>query len=650
MLRFTILVLLFSLPGWAQLDKIPEKLAGMAAKRPVTDVKIRFHPSAQVAPFKTLVVQGLAYGAEGEKGETVVRYRRSIKARVLSEGGGWVSKPFAFQGTEDEKFAAEGSSSGWNIFAEASSRYTIKDCVLYTAPEQPGKYRVEVEIDGRRTEAEIEVTEEALSLDPGETVTFPPEAPSVDPYRRLAEHWAPFLAQETWFQPKSDMPCRFDFDGDWHGDNNWDSLPWGSSQAYVYYAAMETATHWFLIYNVFHARDYSDRCVIGTCHENDNEGIILTIQRDGSEFGRLQVMETLAHNNVYTFTADPAIRNGAHDIDGGIELYEGSHPAVFIESGGHGIYGTLASHSKFRLRDGQFDGTGITLIYKGAAERPKHASDRLVGYELLPIYDHWWLKAEEGKWPHRTFDAFFRYEPFGGRPGLDKRIGGAFMGRKEAENKAKPFWGWHDSLTLKRKILAVGQWAMDPAYAVSRNLSFPAGQPFSLDYTWHPFLFGMPEVEELPAAKEVTAAPGGRAPDATPEPPPAPPAAAEPAAETALAPAQPAGTPAPAPPPANSGQVEITVRVDGAVDLHLSGSRLESETLSGQPPSGESAIFSGPIPASPLASLRVSKLAGRGRASVAAAPSAANGFRITIRVEDPRGGADLYRLRVEWNR
>ena len=45
-------------------------------------------------------------------------------------------------------------------------------------------------------------------------------------------------------------------------------------------------------------------------------------------------------------------------------------------------------------------------------------------------------------------------------------IGFTFYGRKEASNKAKPFWGWHDNRTLKAKVLAEGQWALDPAYAV----------------------------------------------------------------------------------------------------------------------------------------------------------------------------------------
>jgi len=348
---FTFVAALSCLPLPAQFGKLTEQLGQLGSKLPVTEMALRAEPAGTaVRPFETLVIQALAYGKNGEE---KVRLRRTgARFQTLDQDGGWLSKPFAFQGTGEETFFEETDSKAWQIFGNVSGRFVIKDCVLYTAPEKPGKYRVQTELEGKLAELEIEVSAEAPSRVKPEKVSFPSPAPSSDPYRRLAERYAPFLAQETWFQPKSDIPVRFDFDGDWQGDNNWNALEEGSSQAFVYYAAMETASHWFLIYNLFHARDYSDRCVIGTCHENDNEGIILTILKDGSEFGRLQVMETLAHNNVYSMTADRSIRNGVHNIDGGIEFYEQTHPAVFIESGGHGIYGTLCVQSRFKLERG----------------------------------------------------------------------------------------------------------------------------------------------------------------------------------------------------------------------------------------------------------------------------------------------------------
>jgi len=169
-----------------------------------------------------------------------------------------------------------------------------------------------------------------------------------DPYRQLAEHYAPYVAQETWFDWRADAICRVDYDNDWDGGNNWDNLGAGSTQAYVYYAAIESRSHWFLIYNFFHARDYSDNCVAGTCHENDNEGVIVAVRKDGSALGRIEAMETLAHNNIYSYTAgDAGIRGGAHNVDGPLLLHDGSHPVVFLEAGGHGALGAGDQKSFF---------------------------------------------------------------------------------------------------------------------------------------------------------------------------------------------------------------------------------------------------------------------------------------------------------------
>jgi hypothetical protein len=221
----------------------------------------------------------------------------------------------------------------------------------------------------------------------------------------------------------------------------------------------------------------------------DNEGIVLAVRKDGSEFGNLETMETLAHNNVYSYVNDRAIKRGVHNIEGDIAVHDGSHPMVFLEAGGHGAFGATDKKSLFdpaakawRLN------TGITYFYKGVAERHKSGMDRDVGYELLPIYHHWWARARRDT-AGSLLGAFYRYQPFGDRPGMKlTEVAGAFAGKKFGEDKAKPFWGWHDTATQKGRILATGQWATDPAYAVSRDLTFPAGRDVSLEYVFNPYL------------------------------------------------------------------------------------------------------------------------------------------------------------------
>ena len=253
MRRFWLVLAIGPFSLTAQFDKLGEQLGQLSARQPVTEIRLNADPAdCRVRSLETAVIQVRAYGTSND---STVRLRRGGARITVQQDGGWVSKPFVWQGEEKDKFFEEGASAAWNIMSEQTGRFVAKDCVLYTAPEKPGKHKIVAELEGKRAEIEIEVAADAPSRRKPETITFPAQPRGNDPYRRLAERYAPFLAQETWFQPKSDTPARFDFDGDWHGDNNWDALEEGSSQAYVYYAVVETATHWFLIYNVFHPRE-----------------------------------------------------------------------------------------------------------------------------------------------------------------------------------------------------------------------------------------------------------------------------------------------------------------------------------------------------------------------------------------------------------
>ena len=491
------------------------------AQLAVTELAARTDPAdARVHPLDSLVIQAQAYGevkqdAESEA-EKVRLQRNGASFELKDSSGGWLSKPFRFQGKDDESFYQErGSGLGAILLGRATGSFVLQDAALFTASEKTGRYVVEVSLEGKTASIEIEVTPNAPSRRPEEKTNFGQEASSNDPYRKLAEHYAPFVAEETWFQPKSDYLARFDLDGDWRGDNNWERAEVGSSQAYVHYAAMETDTHWFLIYNFFHPRDYSDKCVAGTCHENDNEGMILTIAKDGSTYGRLQTMESLAHNNIYSYQNDRQVKKGIHSFDGKVEFHDGSHPVVFIESGGHGVYGGADHHSRYSVSKDEFSiGTGVTYSYKGKAERPKHPNDRNVGYQLLPIYEHWWLRAHEGDKGGRSFDAYYTYEPYAGRPRPRQvEIAGSFRGRKYGSNKAKPFWGWHDNRTRKKKVVATGQWGLDPAYSVSQNLRFPGR--FSHEYIFNPYLgIGSPRALDAVSTPVAAASPPRSAPSA----------------------------------------------------------------------------------------------------------------------------------------
>lgn len=456
-------------------------------------------PSNRVRPGQSTVIYVKSYGRIEQDGQDTRRGRLEAaqwKIRIVQDGGGILSKGFRYQGTDSEELLRERSSGFLAIIEQGLNKFTVKDAVLYTAPAKEGKYSIEVTGDsgkGEKLSASIEINVSAGAPDAWSApkALFPPAAPSQDLYLPLVQNYAPFIAQETWFEPRADYLHRFDYDQDWEGTNNWDNLNAGSPQAYVYYAVVETRTHWFLHYNFFHPRDYTDNCIAGTCHENDNEGIILTVRKDGSPFGQLEVMGTLAHNDVFIYTNRLELRPSLHAVSGKIAFFDGSHPIVFLEGGGHGALGATDRASLFDSGRMAFrQNTGVTYYFGGKAEIPSGPIAQKISYDLLSIYDHWWKKHQLGSaWKANTFADYFEYRPFGNRPRPENsQFSAAFAGQKFAANKARPFWGWFDNKGRQRKVLAPGQWALDPAYSVRQSLRWPASDDFALDYTYNPYL------------------------------------------------------------------------------------------------------------------------------------------------------------------
>jgi hypothetical protein len=648
---------------FAQLDQLGQQIGRMGQNRNSTVKRLEFNvESPKIRPLESTVVQIKVYGEVPIKDSTETRSGRLQEggwtlALNPANDGGWLSKPFKYQGKDTEGFVSDAGGLVGSIFRSATNQFTLKDSVVYHAPPRPGRYKIIATLGSITAETEIEVDASAPSSYTPQQHTFGPEPTSiVDPYRRLAEFYAPYIAQETWFQWTADALCRSDYDNDWDAGNNWNNLGKGSTQAYVYYAAIESQTHWFLIYNFFHARDYSDNCVAGTCHENDNEGMILTIRKDSSEFGKLEAMETLAHNNVYSYVNDSSIRKGAHDIEANVAFHNGSHPIVFLEAGGHGALGAADKKSFFDpSRMAWKQNTGITYVYKGVAERPKHAMDREVGYELLPIYHHWWARASR-ETAGKFMSAFYRYQPFGNnRPGMRlSEVAGSFAGGEHGKDKAKPFWGWHDTATQRRKILATGQWATDPAYAITQNLTFPANKPVSLDYVFNPYL-NTPEIPFVEIVRNIQS--GEVAPPASiqaittpqpqqqqqaqqqpqqPQPAGASPAGAVSAVAAAVAIAA-SGSPA-----VNSGSCEVEVRVDGTVFLQVEGTVARFEVVNGAPPEERATNCTASVPAFG-AKFQVEKRSGRGTVKLVDPQTG------RVEISDPSRGAADYKLTLRWS-
>lgn len=282
----------------------------------------------------------------------------------------------------------------------------------------------------------------------------------------LVHHYAPVIYQAA--ASAQDYITAIDFDGDWTGNNNWENQPTGDLSAHVYYSIVETDTHWFIFYSLFHPRDtirWGDCATRGGCHENDLESIQLVVEKDGSTYGRLVAMETLAHGDIFLYTrpGDNTVTPGYLSRDGTIRLERG-HPVVFVETGGHGIHG----HPLLSL-------SGMVVYRVGdQAQRPGGIVDRDVSYELVPIYNTLWAQRDDVG-DGRAYDLPFSYR--------GRTLPATLDGIDHREDAANTPWGYDQATG---DVLQRGDWFLDPAKALAYHASFAGG--FSLDYVHNPYL------------------------------------------------------------------------------------------------------------------------------------------------------------------
>ncbi|NHK30197.1 MAG: hypothetical protein FK730_02520, partial [Asgard group archaeon] len=254
---------------------------------------------------------------------------------------------------------------------------------------------------------------------------------SEEKINELAYYWAPVWYQDTDSSAyRSDYITNFDYDGNWIGNDNWNNLELYPLNATIYYSILETETHWFIGYYDFHPRDWSISGLFQ--HENDMEGVLVVVKKDGSDWGQFYCMVTEAHTNFYQYIdyETPASANltGNYDnIDGDVEFEtvnnyylnfnfsSHGHPIVYIESKGHGVNGAE------RWEDDNFPGND-GVIYKpmGKSEEPLSGNDRNVSYTLTSIDVFWEL----------------RYGPYGAGHTLGSFS--SFDGDDYGEDKANP--------------------------------------------------------------------------------------------------------------------------------------------------------------------------------------------------------------------
>jgi hypothetical protein len=290
----------------------------------------------------------------------------------------------------------------------------------------------------------------------------PAPAVAVPTDAELALRWAPIHYQDTDSSDyDADYLTKIDYDVEWDTLNNWEHQDDILSRltGWAYYSVAETTTHWFLIYAFYHPRDWEDfPDPFGLyTHENDMEGALLTVRKDGSTHGTLEAMVSVAHNHFYSYVpAGSSYTAGRETIDGPLIMQShagAAHPTTRQEAKGHGAYAWNGASFP--------GGDGVVYLPSGTtAEVPSSGNDRSVAYRLADVF------APSGMWARRS-------DP------LTYASWGTFRGDNGKDNAANAPWGWDDQddgADLQRGALAT-----DPAYLVS--VYFANRGSFSLTYT-----------------------------------------------------------------------------------------------------------------------------------------------------------------------
>jgi hypothetical protein len=295
------------------------------------------------------------------------------------------------------------------------------------------------------------------------TPTPVPAGPPPATYEELARQYAPVIYQGA--ASDQDYITTADYDGDWIGNNNWENQPTGDLSAHVYWSVVETESHWFAFYSLYHPRDYTEEpCEESDgCHENDMESLQVVVAKDGTAYGRPVALLTLAHSHIYLYPVDDSVKKGALRPQGHATLEEG-HPAVWVETYGHGIYGEPQI-----LVPGR-----ITYRVGDQAETPVGIQDEDARYELVSIYDTLWQHRDEIG-PGQAFDQPFDYR--------GHTLPASFDGADWGEDKANPPWAYNQDIGVS---LRRGDFFLDPARALAHFATVDG--ELSRIYVYNPFL------------------------------------------------------------------------------------------------------------------------------------------------------------------
>jgi hypothetical protein len=321
--------------------------------------------------------------------------------------------------------------------------------------------------------------------------------PVVDEHLGVATTYAPWIFHEVHPRKgRQDIPAPVDFDGDLDGENNWENFPAFELQPTVYYAALASGTHLFLSYHLFHPRDWTSLDLgLHQSHENDGENLQVVVERSS---GRVVLLFAQAHYRGAVFAREGAgfgdgeegIRGRPLLLDGaGRPSADGSHAAVFVESGGHGIYGATDPRARVSIgADGRARFARHGLVLRPALEGETVAEPPLdaevpVPYRLESTTAKLWplLRSGDLVGEGRLLDGPVPYADARVRVGVPRYYeADRFSGPFGPDRGISPF-----ALDFGFGAPDLGSLFFDPTRRYARALLVP--EPWSLVYENDPF-------------------------------------------------------------------------------------------------------------------------------------------------------------------
>lgn len=307
---------------------------------------------------------------------------------------------------------------------------------------------------------------------PMEPLRLDPVAPDasrapVDDALWIADLFAPWILHETDAAlGRQDIPTAMDFDGDDLAKDNWEDLPRYELLPTVYYTIIETDTHYFATYHLYHPRDWA-RLSLGVqdTHEGDGENIQVVAEKSTMT---PVLLTTQAHYDMWSYAslAGP-IHHGRETLRSDFEITTG-HPVVYVESGGHGIYGSHDPRAANRLAHQ----AAPVVTY-----RPAHANETIrepgapwnesAPYRLvsLPAYlrnstDHPTLFARAGSYDGHMTPRYHLGDRYSGPLGNSRGISPFALGYGWSRDEVGSLF-WDPGARYQRALAIEGNWSTE---------------------------------------------------------------------------------------------------------------------------------------------------------------------------------------------